>query len=101
MPVQAITSVIYMLNALVGTLLFVNGSFRAAFLGTLACTQVWRVLVGNAAGRLPGRRADLGLPGHGGPRGPLFHRGGFPVSRGRSRSGRCLGRGPLALEPLA
>jgi hypothetical protein len=44
LPVQALTAVIYYLAGLLGTWLFLTGHFTAAFLVTLATTQIWRVV---------------------------------------------------------
>ena len=41
-PVQAVTSVIYTLSGLLGVYLFLTGHYGAAFLESLATTQLWR-----------------------------------------------------------
>lgn len=43
-PIQAITSALYLLTGLVGVALFLVGRFALAFLVTLAITQIWRVV---------------------------------------------------------
>jgi hypothetical protein len=43
-PVQAMTSLVYILAGLMATLLFLKGSFGAAFIVTITLTQVWRSL---------------------------------------------------------
>jgi hypothetical protein len=43
-PVQAITSIIFIAIALIGTYLFLNSKFTAALLLTMAATQLWRFL---------------------------------------------------------
>jgi hypothetical protein len=43
-PVQAITSVVFITIALVGTYLFLSSRFNAALLLTMAATQLWRFL---------------------------------------------------------
>lgn len=43
-PVQAITSVIFIVIALVGTYLFLQSHFKTAMLLTLLATQIWRFL---------------------------------------------------------
>nr|WP_319494071.1 prolipoprotein diacylglyceryl transferase family protein [uncultured Desulfobacter sp.] len=43
-PIQIITSVIYVASGLAGTLLFLNGFAGAALVETLVVTQVWRVV---------------------------------------------------------
>jgi hypothetical protein len=42
-PIQALTSVIYVTAALLGTFLFLSGQFGPAFLVTLLTTQLWRL----------------------------------------------------------
>ncbi len=42
-PIQAVTSVVYITAALSGTYFFLQGSFVAAFLSTLLTTQLWRL----------------------------------------------------------
>jgi prolipoprotein diacylglyceryltransferase len=42
-PIQAITAVIYALAGMIGTWLFLQGAYCAAFLVALIVTQVWRV----------------------------------------------------------
>jgi prolipoprotein diacylglyceryltransferase len=42
LPVQIITAALYTGSGLAGTLLFLNGFYRTAFLITLAVTQIWR-----------------------------------------------------------
>ncbi|MBU2510983.1 prolipoprotein diacylglyceryl transferase [bacterium] len=44
LPIQGITSIIYFISGLTGTFLFLQGSFRASFLITLATTQLWRIV---------------------------------------------------------
>jgi hypothetical protein len=43
-PIQALTSVLCLLVGLGGIYLFLEGHYRAAYLGTLTLTQAWRVL---------------------------------------------------------
>ena len=43
-PIQAITAVLYCGIGLVGTALFLQGYFRAAFLAALVVTQLWRFI---------------------------------------------------------
>lgn len=43
-PVQAVTAVIYCTSGLIGIYLFLKGSCIAAFLETLAITQIWRIV---------------------------------------------------------
>ncbi|MFN2436913.1 MAG: prolipoprotein diacylglyceryl transferase family protein [Desulfotignum sp.] len=42
LPVQIITAALYTGTGLAGTILFLNGLYRTAFLITLAVTQIWR-----------------------------------------------------------
>jgi hypothetical protein len=42
-PVQAITAIILTLIGLAGTIMFLSGSFAAAFVFTACSTQIWRV----------------------------------------------------------
>ncbi len=42
-PIQAVTSIIYTITAIAGTVLFLYGYFKAAMLVSLIITQVWRV----------------------------------------------------------
>ncbi|MFH2132904.1 MAG: prolipoprotein diacylglyceryl transferase, partial [bacterium] len=44
LPIQGITSVIYLVSGLAGTYLFLEGRFMLSFLITLATTQIWRVV---------------------------------------------------------
>ena len=43
-PVQAMTCIVYLIAALSATLLFLRGSFSAAFIATMAITQGWRII---------------------------------------------------------
>jgi hypothetical protein len=43
-PIQAMTSIIYILAGLIATFLFLKGSFGVAFMLTIAVTQGWRLL---------------------------------------------------------
>lgn len=43
-PIQAITSIIYISSGLVAMYLFVTGSFRSAFLLAISTTQLWRFI---------------------------------------------------------
>ncbi len=43
-PIQAITCVIYTCGALVGSMLFFDGSFTEALLLTICLTQLWRII---------------------------------------------------------
>jgi hypothetical protein len=43
-PIQAITSVLCLLIGLSGIYLFLEGYYRAAYLGTLTATQAWRTM---------------------------------------------------------
>jgi hypothetical protein len=43
-PIQAMTSLVHILAALVATFLFLKGCFGAAFIVTIAVTQGWRSL---------------------------------------------------------
>lgn len=43
-PIQAVTSIIFILTALAGLVLFINGWFYMAFLSSLVITQAWRYL---------------------------------------------------------
>src|SRR5262249_9349250 len=42
-PIQAMTSIIYILPGLIATFLFLKGSFGVAFMLTIAVTQGWRL----------------------------------------------------------
>jgi hypothetical protein len=43
-PVQMITSIIYGINALSGTFLFLTAQYRLAFVSTILVTLIWRIL---------------------------------------------------------
>ena len=43
LPIQAITSVIYVSGAILGCWLFLEGFYAVAFVSTLALTQLWRI----------------------------------------------------------
>lgn len=43
-PIQAITSIIYTVAALIGTALFLSGYFKSSMLLTIVVTQLWRVV---------------------------------------------------------
>lgn len=42
-PIQALTAMLYVLAALIGTMLFLSGDYRSAFLLTALITQGWRI----------------------------------------------------------
>lgn len=44
LPVQVITYLLYAATGIASTLMFLHGSYRAAFLSSLVVTQLWRVL---------------------------------------------------------
>lgn len=44
LPIQMITAVVYTISGLLGTWLFLEGKFGAAFMETLWVTQAWRVI---------------------------------------------------------
>lgn len=43
LPIQAVTSIIYVTGGLLGCWLFLNGFHATAYVGTLVLTQLWRV----------------------------------------------------------
>ena len=103
-PIQAMTSLVYILAGLAATFLFLKGSFGVAFIVTIAVTQGWRSLSETLRADYRGDRPHIGVSNHGGfgylscPRSPFppssraRHRAG---PSGGYRSGLASGGGPL------